>query len=87
MSAVETPLAPLHGSPAPQPKRRAQRPMQNKYPCSVNVGVTEPMYLAVQGMCAHQSPFTQSEIVRMALHEYLLNRSEWYRQQMGVRPK
>jgi len=76
MSTVE---APAISTPKSAPKRRAQRPMQAKYPCSMNFGITLAMFEAVQELCMAESPFTQSEVARHALHSYLLTNSERYR--------
>jgi hypothetical protein len=53
--------------------------MQAKFPYSMNFGITEAMFEAMQELCSPTSPFTQSDIGRVSLHSYLLANSERYR--------
>jgi hypothetical protein len=58
--------------------------MEKKFPHSMNFGVTQAMAEAVQELCTPQSPFTQSDVGRIALHSYLLGNSERYRRAIGM---
>jgi hypothetical protein len=62
------------------PKKRKQREMRIRFPATMNFGVTAPMAMAVEAMCGPASPFTQSDIGRIALHSYLLGNSASYQQ-------
>jgi hypothetical protein len=83
MSTVEMTAIPTRDSAAAQPKRRAQRPMQTKFPCSMNFGITLAMHEAIQELCSPASHYTQSRIGQDALHFYLLSNSERYRRAIG----
>jgi hypothetical protein len=83
MSVLEQTINPTLSNAEPQPKRRAQRPMEKKFPHSMNFGVTQAMAEAIQELCTPQSPFTQSDVGRISLHSYLLVNSERYRRAIG----
>jgi hypothetical protein len=53
--------------------------MQSKFSYSMNFGITEAMFEAMQELCSPTSPFTQSDVGRLSLHGYLLTNSERYR--------
>ena len=59
-------------------KKRKQREMRIRFPATMNFGITAPMAIAVEAMCGPASPFTQSDIGRLALHSYLLGNSASY---------
>ena len=52
--------------------------MHVRFPATMNFGITGPMAIAVDELCGPASPFTQSDIGRMALHSYLLTNSASY---------
>jgi len=79
MSTAEAAAIP---TPQTAPKRRAQRPMQAKFPYSMNFGITAPMFEAIQELSSPSSPFTQSDVGRHSVHSYLLTHSERYRRAM-----
>jgi hypothetical protein len=81
MSLPETPVISTLES---APKRRVQREMQAKYPYSMNFGVTAAMHAAIEDMASPLSPFSQSDVGRHALHQYLLANSERYRRVFGI---
>jgi hypothetical protein len=73
------PLMPMTEQPAvsARPKRK-QRVMQIRFPATMNFGITAAMAIAIEELCGPNSPFTQSDVGRMALHSYLLGNSASY---------
>src|SRR5262245_16158194 len=64
--------------------KRKQRPMQAKFPATMNFGVTATMAAAVARQCPPSSPFTQSDVGRLALHAWLLANDESYRREIAA---
>jgi len=79
MTATETVQVSTQGGAVGQPKKRKQRPMVAKFPATMNSGITLAMAEGVQRLCSPSSPFTQSDVGRIALHSYLLSNDELYR--------
>jgi hypothetical protein len=44
----------------------------------MNFGITGAMAIAIEELCGPNSPFTQSDVGRIALHSYLLGNSASY---------
>ena len=65
-------------------KKRKQRPMVAKFPATMNFGITLAMAEGVQRLSPPSSPFTQSDIGRIALHSYLLSNDELYRRAIAA---
>lgn len=83
MSVLEQTITPTRDGAEAQPKKRKQRPMVSRFPSTMNFGITAEMAAAVQELCTPASPFTQSDVGRIALHSYLLGNSERYRRAIG----
>ena len=65
----------------PARKRRAINP---KFPYAMNFGITALMAAAVARQCPMSSPFSQSDVGRIALHAWLLTNDEGYRRDLAA---
>jgi hypothetical protein len=52
-------------------KHRQPQPLR-RFPASMNFGITEAMHYAVARLTTPGSPFSQSDIGRQALHQFLM---------------
>jgi hypothetical protein len=60
-------------------KHRQPQPLR-RFPAAMNFGITRAMNDAVHRLSLPGSPFSQSDVGRMALHEFLFARDPIYRQ-------
>jgi hypothetical protein len=84
MSLADVSQIPTQGNGAAEKKKRKQRPMVSKFPCAMNFGITELMAQAVQRQCPPSSPFTQSDIGRLAVHTFLLQNDAIYQREIAA---
>src|SRR5262245_17521060 len=63
---------------------RKPRAINPKFPCAMNFGITVQMAQAVLRQCPQSSPFSQSDIGRLALHHWLLVNDEAYRREIAA---
>jgi hypothetical protein len=86
LNPMQTDDAPTHltgnGSAAKAKQPRRQRAINPKFPCAMNFGITVQMAQAVLRQCPRSSPFSQSDIGRLALHAWLLTNDESYRREI-----
>jgi hypothetical protein len=71
----ETQLNQAAGNPVSasngQRKARKARTIVRRYPATVNYGITQAMALSIMRLCPPGGPFSQSQYLRMILHERL----------------